>query len=77
LQSSGGFLSRRSATILVGLSQGYEAAVFKALNLSCRRRVKYLSNPIDGMPASITTPVQVTIGGATVFTFEVERFEVF
>ncbi len=77
LRSSGGFLNRRNATILVGLSQGYEAAVFKALNLSCRRRVKYLSNPIDGMPASITTPVQVTIGGATVFTFEVERFEVF
>jgi CPA1 family monovalent cation:H+ antiporter len=77
LQSSGGFLRRRNATILVGLSHGYEAAVFKALNLSCRRRVKFLSNPIEGMPASITTPVQVTIGGATIFTFEVERFEVF
>jgi monovalent cation:H+ antiporter, CPA1 family len=77
LQSSGGFLSRRNATILVGLSQGYETAVFKSLNLSCRRRVKYLSSPVEGMPVSITTPVQVTIGGATVFTFEVERFEVF
>ena len=77
LQSSGGFLSRRNATILVGLSHGHESAVYKALNLSCRRRVKYLSNPIDGMPASIATPVQVTVGGATVFTFDVERFEVF
>jgi len=77
LQSNGGFLSRRNATILVGLSHGHEGAVFKALSISCRRRVRYLSTPLEGMPASIATPVQVTVGGATVFTFEVERFEAF
>lgn len=77
LKSSGGFLKERNATLLVGLSRGYESVVYKALERSCRRRVKYLSNPIEGLPVSVITPVQVTIGGATIFTFDVERFEVF
>jgi uncharacterized protein YaaQ len=29
------------------------------------------------MPVSMAAPVEVTIGGATIFTFIVERFEVF
>jgi CPA1 family monovalent cation:H+ antiporter len=77
LQSSGGFLSKRNATLLVGLAHGHEAVVHKALNLSSRRRIRYLSTPIEGMPVTITTPLQVTVGGATIFTFEVERFETF
>lgn len=77
LSSTGGFLGRRNVTLLVGLSAGYEAAAVKALSKSCRERVTYLSSPIEGMPASISAPVPITIGGATIFTFEVERFETF
>lgn len=77
LPSSGGFLRRHNATLLVGLSRGHEAAAVKALTKSCRKRVAYLSTPIEGLPALIGTPAQVTIGGATIFTFEVERFEAF
>lgn len=77
LSSMGGFLGRRSVTLLVGLSAGYEDAAIKALSKSCRKRVTYLSSPIEGLPASISPPVPITIGGATIFTFEVERFESF
>jgi uncharacterized protein YaaQ len=77
LPSSGGFLRKHNATLLVGLSHGHEAAAVKALAASCRKRVTYLSSPIDGLPATVGAPVQVTVGGATIFTFEVERFEAF
>jgi uncharacterized protein YaaQ len=36
-----------------------------------------LSIHIEGLPAAIGAPVQVSVGGATIFTFEVERFEAF
>jgi CPA1 family monovalent cation:H+ antiporter len=77
LPSKGGYLGRENATLLIGLDEGQEAAVVKALNQSCRQRVEYLTTPVEGFPTAISTPVPVNVGGATIFTFEVERFEEF
>ena len=77
MNTSGGFLRRRNVALLIGLSHGEEISAVTALSASCRKRVVYLSSPIEGMPASISAPIQVIVGGATIFTFEVERFEVF
>jgi CPA1 family monovalent cation:H+ antiporter len=70
LNTSGGFLRRRNVTLMIGLSQGHEEAVVKALKQSCRERVQYLDAMLPGTVSSI--PVKVTVGGATIFTFEVE-----
>jgi uncharacterized protein YaaQ len=75
LTSTGGFLGQRNITLLVGLPAGHEETAVKALAKSCRQRVTYLSNPIEGLPPSIGTPVEISVGGATIFVFEVERFE--
>jgi uncharacterized protein YaaQ len=48
-----------------------------ALQKSCRQRVEYLAIPLEGSPLPLPTPVPVTVGGATVFTIPVERFEEF
>ena len=77
LPSKGGFLGQENATLLIGLSEGQEKSVVKALNNACRKRVEYLSSPVEGFPTDISTPIPVEVGGATIFTFEVERFEVF
>jgi len=77
LPSSGGFLRRRNTTLLVGLEHGHERAAVHALETSCRQRVIYLSTPLEGMPVSAAEPIPVTIGGATIFTFEIERYEAF
>ena len=77
LPSSGGFLGRRNTTLLIGLSAGHEKAVYEALNNSCRRRVVHVTTPLSGIPPISATPVQVNVGGATIFVFEIERFEVF
>lgn len=77
LSSMGGFLGRRNATMMVGLPQGSEEDVVVALQRSCRQRVEYLAVPLEGAPLPLPTPVPVTVGGATVFTLEVERFEEF
>jgi uncharacterized protein YaaQ len=75
--SAGGFLGRRNATFLIGLTSGSEERVMKALKKSCRQRIEYLALPLEGSPLPMPTPVPVTVGGATIFTTQVERFEEF
>ncbi len=75
--STGGFLGRRNATLLIGLADGMEEKVLKVLQASCRQRVEYLAIPLEGSPLPMPTPVPVTVGGATIFTLPVERFEEF
>ncbi len=75
--STGGFLGRHNATLLIGLPAGQEERVLQALKESCRQRVEYLAIPLEGSPLPMPTPVPVTVGGATIFTLPVERFEEF
>ena len=77
LASTGGFLGRRNATLLIGLPDGREEQVKVALQKSCRQRVEYLAVPLEGSPLPLPTPVPVTVGGATVFVVPVEKFEEF
>ncbi len=75
ISSTGAFLGRRNATLLIGLAKGQEQAAVGAIQKHCKRRVEYLATPLEGvhMPIPLATPV--TVGGATVFTIAVERFE--
>jgi CPA1 family monovalent cation:H+ antiporter len=75
LPSSGGFLGRRNATLLIGLLQGQEEIVSQALYQSCRSRVEYVTLPLEGSPMPLSTPTPITVGGATIFAFDVERYE--
>jgi len=77
LASSGGFLGRRNATLLIGLPEGVETQAQIALQKSCRQRVEYLAIPMEGSPMPLPTPVPITVGGATVFVLPVERYEEF
>lgn len=75
LVSSGGFLGRRNATLLIALHESVEEKVVQALKESCRQRVEYLAVPLEGSPLPLPTPVPVTVGGATIFSLPVEYFE--
>jgi len=77
LASTGGFLGRRNATLLVGVPEGKQDEILVALQKSCRQRMEYLAVPLEGSPLPLPTPVPVTVGGATVFTIPVERYEEF
>jgi uncharacterized protein YaaQ len=77
LPSTGGFLGRRNTTLLVGLAEEQIQQAVRALNKSCRRRVEYVATPLEGSPLPFPAPTPITVGGATIFTFEVERYEEF
>jgi len=77
LASSGGFLGRRNATLLVGLPSGRDEQVLEALRTACRQRVEFMTMPVEGAPMPMPAPIQVIVGGATVFALPVERYERF
>jgi uncharacterized protein YaaQ len=75
LPSVGGFLGRRNATLLVGLQSTMQPEALKALNESCRQRVEYIAVPLESAPLPLPTPMPVVIGGATIFSLEIEHYE--
>jgi uncharacterized protein YaaQ len=77
LPSTGGFLARRNTTLLIGLAEDQEELAVSLIHENCRQRVEYVSTPLEGAPLPIPVATPITVGGATVFTLDVERFEEF
>jgi CPA1 family monovalent cation:H+ antiporter len=77
LSSSGGFLGRRNTTLLIGVPKDQEENAVTILNQNCRQRVEYVATPLEGSPDHLPHSTQVTVGGATIFTIDVERYEEF
>jgi len=75
LPSMGGFLGRRNATLLIGIQPEEEDKAIQALRKNCRQRVEYISIPLESAPLPLPAPTPVNIGGANIFTLEVEHFE--
>src|SRR6266540_6532918 len=78
LQSSGGFLKQGNATILVGVEDDQVDAVLEIVSANCHSRRQFV-NPMPPImePGEfyMPYPVEVEVGGATVFVLPVERFE--
>jgi uncharacterized protein YaaQ len=74
LPSIGGFLGRRNTTLLIGCHDSLIELVMQSLRKSCRRRIEYVATPLEGSPLPFPSPTPVTVGGATVFILEVEKF---
>ena len=77
LPSTGGFLGRRSATLLIGLAAGNEGNLITVLRQTCRTRVEYVTIPLEGSTLHLPAPTPITVGGATIFAFDIEYYEEF
>lgn len=75
LSSTGAFLGRRNTTLMIGLAKEQEDLAISIIHENCRQRVEYVSTPLEGAPMPIPIATPVTVGGATVFSFNVERYE--
>lgn len=78
LASQGGFLQQGNATLLIGVDDDRVQNVISVLRESCRERQRYLT-PMPPMvePGEffMPYPVEVQVGGATVWVLPVEQFE--
>lgn len=77
IDSVGGFLKEKNSTILVGAEAGKVAGILKVIGGSAKSHTEQLaptpsmSGPGDFVMAD---PVEVTVGGATVFVLDVDQF---
>ncbi|NJC94993.1 MAG: Na+/H+ antiporter [Anaerolineales bacterium] len=74
LPSRGGFLRRGNITLMIGLPAAMVDTVVRAIKNSCRWRVEYVNTFLPTSNLPMPRPIEVKIGGATVFVFEVEKF---
>ncbi len=78
--SRGGFLRARNSTILVGVEDNRLDEALDVIRASCRTRKRLLS-PLthvgEAGEAFVPYPVEVEVGGATVFVTPVEHYEQF
>ena len=78
INSSGGFLRESNVTVLVGVQEAYAAEVLRIIKGSCHARTRFV-NPL--MPIVepgefyVASPIEVEVGGATVFVLNVDRYE--
>lgn len=75
INTAGGFLKESNATVLVGVEDNQVETVLALIRENCHTRTQYL-NPLPPVmePGEfyMPYPVEVQVGGATVFVLDVE-----
>ncbi|WP_195576794.1 cyclic-di-AMP receptor [Paenibacillus sp. 1001270B_150601_E10] len=80
LASTGGFLRAGNTTFMIGVDDEQVDDVLELIRTNCKVRDQLVTpvTPMSGSTDSyIPLPVEVQVGGATVFVLPVDRFEHF
>jgi uncharacterized protein YaaQ len=78
VSTTGGFLREGNATVFVGTDNDTVEEVLRLVRENCHTRTRYLSPIVPVTEPSefyIPEPVELEVGGATVFVVDVERYE--
>lgn len=78
IATQGAWLRRENATLLTGVDDDRVNDVLRVLRSHAQRRTAYINVPaessaLDGMMNTPSMPLEVEVGGATVFVLDVER----
>jgi uncharacterized protein YaaQ len=80
ISTTGGFLRQGNATILVGTENDRVPEVLELVRENCHTRRQFV-NPLPPVAEPgemyIPTPVEVQVGGATVFVLDIAQFAQF
>ena len=77
LATTGGFLRAGNTTLLVGVEDDRFQAAMDVIEKVCKSRKQIAPSPASmvGMPGSYTPyPIEVVVGGATIFVLTVDQF---
>ena len=77
LATTGGFLRAGNTTLLVGVDDDRFQAAMDVIEKVCKSRKQIAPSPASmvGMPGSYTPyPMEVVVGGATIFVLTVDQF---
>lgn len=77
LATTGGFLKAGNTTLLIGVDEEKLDAVIAIIERVCKSRKQVATSPSPVAGASgmyVPYPIEVTVGGATIFILDVEQF---
>jgi len=76
LATTGGFLMAKNITLMVGVDEEKVSEVIEIIKQHCHSRKQIISTS-SGMSRDFPTgmPVEVNVGGATIFVVDVEQFQ--
>lgn len=80
ISTTGGFLREGNATVFIGTEKEKVEEVLALIRDNCHKRTRYVSPLAPVLEPSefyIPEPVELEVGGATVFVLDVERHEKF
>lgn len=75
IASTGGFLMSGNTSILVGVDDSRLDEVIDIIEKHSKKRSQMIPSSTYSNSAYSSIPVEVTVGGATVFVLNVERYE--
>ncbi len=78
IDSTGGFLRERNSTFMLGMQDEQLQRVLDVISATCHTRSEYVSSyPSAFDPAEfyMPRPIEVQVGGASVWVLDVEYFE--
>lgn len=76
LSTTGGFLMAGNATILIGVEEEKVQKVIDIIHEHSSSRKQMIAGSTEvGYGYYPAVPVEITVGGATIFVVDVERFE--
>ncbi len=76
LATTGGFLMSGNMTLLIGTEDDKVDACIELIASRSKQRKEVVPSTVSyGMGVTAAYPLEVTVGGATVFVTNVERFE--
>lgn len=77
LASTGGFLKTGNTTMLVGVEKERVQEIIDIIKKECKtnKQMSLLNPPVAGMPDGyLAYPIEVTVGGATVFVIDIDQY---
>ncbi|EOT51440.1 MULTISPECIES: cyclic-di-AMP receptor [Enterococcus] len=77
LSSTGGFLKAGNSTFIVGIEDERVEEALGLIKKTCQSRHQYVSTPMSldiSLDGQVPYPVEVEVGGATVFVLPMEGF---
>lgn len=75
LASTGGFLKQGNTTIMVGIPEEQVDQVLQIIKEECTTRKQMTLDHHSGIPTGRASyPVEIVVGGATVFVLDVDQF---
>ena len=75
LATTGGFLMKGNTTFLIGAEDEKISDIINIIGNHSKQRKKIIPNSVVSEFGMLsTTPIEVTVGGATIFVLNVEQF---